>query len=404
MVIVIDAQIAGISGDMLLCSLVNMGADKNKIIEAIKLAEKHINGSTIKKLDFESVKKHGQSATSLVLDIDEELQERKAVEIQNCITNTIEKIELSNKAKKFAISSINTLMKAESKIHGESIDSVHFHEASSIDTVVDIVGTSIALDDLGFFEHEIITSPVAVGGGSINFSHGTTSNPTNAILEIFKNSGIRIVGGTIKEELTTPTGASLLVNLTSSCNEFYPSMDVNNIGYGAGKKEFDEFPNVLKIVKGKSAPNYGQDFVKIIETNVDDVSGEIMGFLIEKLMEKGAKDVTLTPAITKKGRPTNLISVICDQKSINPLVEILTSETGSLGLRIRTSQRIVVPRTEKQASVSINGERFLVHYKVSGLRPEIFKIEYEDIKSISNSLGKTFKQTEELITKELVKQ
>ena len=403
MVIVIDPQIAGISGDMLLSALVNLGANKSKIIDGIKTAEKFLDGSEIKKIDFESVKKHGIEATTLVLEVDEKVHERKGTEIKKCIQDSIEKLTLSEKAKNFAISSIDVLMQAESKIHGYPLMSVHFHEASSIDTVVDIIGTAIALDDLKFFDDHIVTSPVAVGSGTITFSHGTTSNPASGILEIFRNSNIIIYGGNVKEELTTPTGASLLVSLTNECSEFYPSLKVKSIGYGAGKKDFEGFSNVLKIVQGVEANILVKDSVKVLETNVDDVSGEILGNLIEKIMSKGAKDVTISYAITKKGRPTNLISVICDSNSVHDIMNLLISETGTLGVRIRTSERFTVPRSLESIPVTIDGQNFTVHYKTANKNSKNFKLEFDDVKQISNLLNKSFRETGELIKSQVKK-
>ena len=403
MVIVIDPQIAGISGDMLLSALVNLGANKSKIIDGIKTAEKFLDGSEIKKIDFESVKKHGTEATTLVLEVDEKVHERKGTEIKKCIQDSIEKLTLSEKAKNFAISSIDVLMQAESKIHGYPLVSVHFHEASSIDTVVDIIGTAIALDDLKFFDDHIVTSPVAVGGGTVTFSHGTTSNPASGILEIFRNSNIIICGGNVKEELTTPTGASLLVSLTNECSEFYPSLKVKSIGYGAGKKDFEGFSNVLKIVQGVEANILIKDSVKVLETNVDDVSGEILGNLIENIMSKGAKDVTISYAITKKGRPTNLISVICDSNSVHDIMNLLISETGTLGVRIRTSERFTVPRSLESIPVTIDGQNFTVHYKTANKNSKNFKLEFDDVKKISNLLKKSFRETGELIKSQVKK-
>ncbi|MFB5646508.1 MAG: nickel pincer cofactor biosynthesis protein LarC, partial [Nitrosopumilaceae archaeon] len=322
---------------------------------------------------------------------------RKASEIKKCIRNSIDVIELSKNAKDFAISSVDKLIESESQIHGLAVDSVHFHEASSIDTVIDIVGSAIALDDLGFFDDEIISTPVAVGGGTVSFSHGITSNPAGAILEIFKNSNIMISGGQINDELTTPTGACMLVSLTKECREFYPSIKIKSIGYGAGNKDFEEFSNVLKIVQGEKIHNLIQDSVKVLETNVDDVSGEVLGNLIETIMSNGAKDVTISSAITKKGRPTHLVSVICDSNSVNSLMELLIKETGTLGVRIRTSERFTVPRTTKSIPISIQGKNFTVHYKTSNSGFNNFKLEFEDVKMISNSLKKTFRETEELI-------
>ncbi len=403
MVIVIDPQIAGISGDMLLSALVNLGANKSKIIDGIKTAEKFLDGSEIKKIDFESVKKHGIEATTLVLEVNEKVHERKGTEIKKCIQDSIEKLTLSEKAKNFAISSIDVLMQAESKIHGYPLVSVHFHEASSIDTVVDIIGTAIALDDLKFFDDHIVTSPVAVGGGTITFSHGTTSNPASGILEIFRNSNIIIFGGNVKEELTTPTGASLLVSLTNECSEFYPSLKVKSIGYGAGKKDFEGFSNVLKIVQGVETNILVKDSVKVLETNVDDVSGEILGNLIEKIMSKGAKDVTISYAITKKGRPTNLISVICDSNSVHDIMNLLISETGTLGVRVRTSERFTVPRSLESIPVTIDGQNFTVHYKTANKNSKNFKLEFDDVKQISNLLNKSFRETGELIKSQVKK-
>lgn len=399
MVIVIDSQIAGISGDMLLCALVDLGANKSKIINAIKISEKNISGSIIKNIDFCKVTKNGVQATELMLDIDEKTHERKGTEIQKCIENSLNEIGLSEKAKNFAKASIETLMKAESKIHGSPLSSVHFHEASSIDTVVDIIGTATAIDDLKFFNEEFISTPVAVGGGTLTFSHGTTTNPASAILEILKNSQIMILGGQVNEELTTPTGASMLTNLAKTCLDFYPKMKVNSVGYGAGKKNFDGFSNVLKIVQGEKTRFYHQDTVQILETNVDDVSGELLGNLIEKIMSSGAKDVTITSAITKKGRPTNLVSVICDSESMNSIIELLTSETGTLGIRVRSSERYTVPRIIEKISINIDGSIFEVNCKIvyDGNKIKNFKVESDDVTLISNSINQSFKKTEELI-------
>ena len=397
----IDAQIAGISGDMILSSLVSLGANKSRIIEGIYTAESFLDSSKITNIDFISVQKNGKDATQLILEIDENVHERKATDIKHCIIESSKKIGLSESGLNFVTNTINTLISAEAKVHGESETSVHFHEAASIDTVVDILGTAIALDDLNLFNDEIICSPVAIGGGTLTFSHGKTSNPSYAILEIFKDSEIIIQGGTITDELTTPTGASILVNLAKTCSEFYPSMKINSVGYGAGSKDFGGFSNVLKIVNGKTKINLVKDTVQILETNVDDVSGEVLGNVIEKIMSNGAKDVTITSGITKKGRPTQLISVICDSESMNSILELLVAETKTLGVRIRNSERYVVPRSIEQETIEIDGHKFPIHYKIVKGNSH-FKIEFEDIKSISNSLNKPFHQIEDLIREKIM--
>ena len=403
MVVVIDPQIAGISGDMLLCSLVDLGANKVKIIDGIKQSNKFLPNSIIKQIDFKKIEKHGIEATALFLEIDEHVHERKGIEIKKAIMDSTNEIGLSNRAKVFAESCIDTLIFSESQIHGLPIDSVHFHEASSIDTLIDIIGTAIAIDDLGMFDEEIVCMPIAVGGGNVTFSHGTMSNPASAILEILKNSKLSIHGNQVKDELTTPTGASILVNLSKISMDYYPSMQVTSIGYGAGKKNFDEFSNVLKIVRGTQKNNFQLDSVKILETNVDDVSGEIIGNLIEKIMNKGAKDISIYHGITKKGRPTNLISVICDDVSMYEIMDLLVIEAGTLGIRVTTSNRFIVPRTTHDVKLILDGTEFVVKYKVSSFKGKNdFKIEFDDLKSISNTLNKSIKETESLIRKEIM--
>jgi len=403
MVLVIDPQIAGVSGDMLLCSLVDLGADKNKIINGVKQSEKFFSNSSIKKIDFEKIQKHGVQAVQLVLEIDEEVHERKGSEIKKAIIDSTQTIGLSEKAKTFAKSCIDTLISSESKIHGIPDDFVHFHEASSIDTLVDIVGITTALEDLGLFDEKIVCLPISVGGGSVNFSHGIMSNPASAILEIFKNSNLIIKGNNANEELTTPTGACILVNLTNVAVEYYPSIKVNSIGYGAGQKDFETFSNVLKIVRGYEN-DFDIDSVKIRETNVDDVSGEILGNLIEKIMEKGAKDISIFHGITKKGRPTNLISIICNDENVDEIIDTLVLETGTLGIRISDSNRFTVPRSIHNVSLTLNDQSFQVNYKKSSFKGKTdFKIEFDDLKNISNTIDKSIKETESLLRKKIEK-
>jgi pyridinium-3,5-bisthiocarboxylic acid mononucleotide nickel chelatase len=403
MVIVIDPQIAGISGDMLLSSLIDLGADKNKIIDGIKKTEKFLSNSTIKKIDFQKNQKHGITSTKLILEIDENISKRKGIEIKRAILDSVNELNLSIKAKTFAESCINSLISSESKIHGINEDSVHFHEASSIDTLVDIVGVTIACENLKLFEEKIVCLPVSVGGGTVSFSHGTMSNPASAILQIFKNSNLNIQGNDAKEELTTPTGACILANLTNNPIKYYPSMNITSIGYGAGQKDFDAFSNVLKIIQGIEN-NSERDLVKILETNIDDVSGEILGHLIEKIMDQGAKDVSIYPGITKKGRPTNLVCVICDESIVDIIIDTLVLETGTLGIRISDSNRVIVPRTNHKFSLTFNDKSFEVNYKKSAYKGKThFKIEFDDLKNISNSLDKSIVDVEAFLRREIEK-
>ncbi len=388
---------------MLLCSLVDLGADKNQILEGIKKIEKFLPDSKINKIDFQKIQKNGIESTELILEINENISERKGVEIKNAIVNSVNELQLSDKAKSFAESCINSLISSESKIHGISEDSVHFHEASSIDTLIDIVGVTIACEKLKLFEEKIVCLPVSVGSETVSFSHGTMSNPTSAVLQIFKNSKLIIKGNNANTELTTPTGACILINLTDNSVGHYPSMNISSIGYGAGQKNFESFSNVLKIVQGNQG-KMEMDSVKILETNVDDVSGEILGYLIEKIMKVGAKDISIYPGITKKGRPTNLISIMCDDEKMETITDILVLETGTLGVRISESNRLIISRTNHSFSLTFEGKSFEINYKKSTYKEKThFKIEFEDLKNISETLDKPIRDVELFLRKEIEK-
>jgi uncharacterized protein (DUF111 family) len=183
-------------------------------------------------------------------------------------------------------------------------------------------------------------------------------------------------------------------------------MKVRSIGYGAGQKNFEGFSNVLKIVQGQSTSSLKSDSVAVLETNVDDVSGEVLAHVIDKVMSSGAKDVSVIPTITKKGRPSHIISVICDSDYVNQLLDVLVSETGTLGVRIRTSDRFVVQRQILTMKIRARNQDFTIRCKVakSGYDREQFKVEYEDIKKVSEKLALPFKQTEELIKEQVKKQ
>lgn len=400
MVIIIDPQIAGASGDMILCSLVDMNADKTKIIDGIKSCSKFLPDSIIHEINFTRINKNKINSTSLVLKKTEEITERTGTEIKEAISSSVNTLNLSNQAKQFAESCIDSLICAESKIHGTSVDTVHLHESSSIDTLVDIVGVAIAMDDLNLFDEEILCMPIAVGSGTVTFSHGTMSNPASAILEIFKGSSLTICGSQTKDELTTPTGASILKNLTSHSINYYPTIKVKSIGYGAGTKSFESFSNVLKIIRADTS-TLTTESIKVVETNVDDVSGEYLGNLIQKIT-KQAKDVSIYPGITKKNRPTHLIRILSDESSLDDVIDILVKETGTLGIRINDTRRITLPRIMHKDTIHIRGKSFDVRYKTSSYKEDTYlKIEFDDLQNISNLINKSLKETEYLIRKEI---
>jgi uncharacterized protein (TIGR00299 family) protein len=277
------------------------------------------------------------------------------------------------------------------------------HETSSIDTFADLIGSAVALQDLGLFDSRIFSTTVSVGGGYLKFSHGTISNPSNAILEIFKDRQFTLLGGRVQEELTTPTGAAMLVNLTSESINYYPSFSPEKIGYGAGHKKLKNVPNILRLVIGKSSliSQASADIVHLLETNVDDVSGEVIGNLIDVVMEAGALDVVAIPGISKKNRPVYVIRVITDQSNMNNIMNLLFRESGSLGIRIQELHRFVLPRTVLSVQVDIDDKHFNVHVKIAKDAMGstiVIKPEFEDIKFIASQLGMPFKRTMDLVT------
>ena len=395
MVLVIDPQIAGIAGDMLLCSLVDIGADVEKIKKCASMGAQ-IAGTSIRKLEFSKVQKCGISATKLILETDKQHNLHTGKNVADCIAATCKKSNLSDAACKFADESVQALIHAESNVHAEPSESVHFHEMASFDTVLDIVGTASALDSLGLYDENIVAMPVSVGGGSITFSHGRVSNPGPAILEIFKDSCIKITGTASETEMTTPTGACMLRTIASECLQFYPAMEINKIGYGAGNNDFKDFANVLKVVQGAGTLIRGEDNVAVLETSIDDVSGEVLGYTMEKLMSMGARDVMSAPVTGKKGRPANTLTVICDADSASTLAGILMSETGTLGVRMRMEKRMIAKRSTDSIGLTIRGREFQIRFKTNESQGT-FKIEADDIQAVSEHTGEPFGSTERML-------
>ncbi|NOJ28020.1 MAG: nickel pincer cofactor biosynthesis protein LarC [Nitrososphaera sp.] len=396
---VIDCQVAGISGDMLMSSLVDAGANAKKVIDSVFACENFLSGSKIQKVSFDKVVVHGFSATRLAMSYKDSVHERHGTDLLHALTGCCDSLDLEQRAKTFALESLKTIISAEAQIHGEDFDHVHLHEASSIDTLADIIGCSTALQDLELFDSQVYCTKVAVGAGLLNFSHGTVPNPAGAILNIFKKRKFMISGGQAQEELTTPTGAALLVNLASGSINYYPDIIPEKTGYGAGQKEFKNFANVTRILIGESALAAEKDSVCVVETNVDDVSGEIIGNLIETLADSGAKDVTVLAGIGKKNRPTHLIRVVSDNASLANILSILFAETGTLGVRIQNVERLVMPRTILTVPVAIAGSNFYVQIKAVKNADKIisFKPEFEDVRKIAQKSKMPTKRVMDLV-------
>ncbi|MBC7119862.1 MAG: nickel pincer cofactor biosynthesis protein LarC, partial [Methanobacteriaceae archaeon] len=287
----------------------------------------------------------------------------------------------------------HTIAEAEAKIHGESLDDIHFHEVGASDAVADVFGAAFAYFSLGLDKEKVYSLPVALGGGSTISSHGKIPIPAPATLEILK--GAPVHGGPAKTELATPTGAALLVNMVDEFKNFLPPIRVVEIGYGAGKMD-QEFPNILRIMKGQRSLE--EDKIVLFETNLDHLSGEIIGNLFDDLIGEGALDVTITPILMKKNRPGHLLRVISKIEDQENILRRIFKETGTLGIRIFPQvHRTILKREKIPFKVNIKGE-WTANFKVAFLDSEIIsaRIEYDDAKRISSKSGLPLREVMEI--------
>jgi len=396
---IVDCQVAGISGDMFLAALIDLGANLEKIIDGIKSLEKFIEHKRIE-VEVKDVIRKGFHAKKVDFN-PEVFLGMKGNEIIEAIKKSIESLKLTDKAKKFALNVAYTLLNAEAKLHGENISDIHLHEIGRVDMIAEIIGSTIALDDLGFFNFKVYSTPVAVGGGLLKFSHGIVPNPAPATLEILKSKNFPLIGGPIESELTTPTGASILVNLVNEVVRFYPLIKPIKVGYGAGMKDFKEFPNVLRIVVGKQIDNkLLKDEIIVLETNIDDVNGEIIGYAIEKLLNEGAKDVSIIPVFTKKNRPAQILKVITDREKAEDLSRILIEEVGTFGVRMYPCERRILTREYIPIEIEINGLKEIIKIKVAkDAQGNIVRIkpEYDWVKNLANKTGKPLREIMKIV-------
>jgi pyridinium-3,5-bisthiocarboxylic acid mononucleotide nickel chelatase len=399
-IVVIDAQVAGVAGDMVLGALLDLGANQEKVTQAIKSLEGDEFGYKNVSVDIQKVMRKGFCATKI--DVTAKGKNRKdGNELIQIVEEVVKNLTLSAKAKQYASNVIHTLVETEAKLHGHHLPDAHLHEIGLVDTAAEIIGSAVALEDLGFFDAKIVATPVAVGGGTFHFSHGTVSAPSPAALAILQSHNFPFRGGPVESELATPTGASIIVNLTSEVSRFYPEMVPLKVGYGVGGKEFPEIANLLRITVG--VPFTGgllEDQIAVIETNVDDVSGEIIGYCVERLLAEGAKDVSIIPMYTKKNRPGQIIKVLADQKDTQHLSRVLIAETGTLGVRVYFCERHIVNREPRLVEVLINGVKEPVKIKISkDANGEVvyIKPEFDDLKRLAEKTHKPLRELSELV-------
>jgi uncharacterized protein (TIGR00299 family) protein len=398
-ILVIDCNACGVAGDMLLGAFLDLGVNVERVITAIKTLEdpefgyKHIDIAIdeVVRGEFRATQINVTSTTA---------EKRHGEELIGIVEKASANIYMSTKAREFTSKTIRTLIEAEANLHKTSFEDAHLHEVALVDTAAEIIGCAVALDDLNLFEAKIYSTPLAVGGGLVKFSHGTVSVPAPATLAILQGKNFPFHGGPIETELATPTGAAILVNLVDEVTNFYPSIVPLKVGFGAGTKEFPEMPLVLRVTVGSSSdPGFAGDEIAVLETNVDDLSGEVLGYTVDKLLAEGAKDVCITPMFTKKNRPGQIVKVIADQKDAAHLSKLLIAETGTLGVRVNYCQRHIVNREVAMVDLTVMGNKESVRVKVSkNSQGEVIRVkpEFEDLKRLAEKTGKPLRELLEL--------
>jgi pyridinium-3,5-bisthiocarboxylic acid mononucleotide nickel chelatase len=363
---------SGISGDMTVGALIDAGAPCEAVLDALRAFD------TGAKFSAEKTIRGGIAATKFKVDIGDSPSKHRHL---SHIVKLIEQSGLSMRARQNACAVFQRLGEAEAGVHGVSIEKVHFHEVGAADSIADIAGACIALDLLGI--DQVHVSPINTGSGTVKTEHGMLPVPAPATAALLAGKPIYARGPEV--ELTTPTGAALAVTLGTSFGSL-PPMSISSIGYGAGDHDFKVQPNVLRAIIGESASVPEATLVSVIEANIDDSSPQVLGYAIERLMNAGALDASLSPLQMKKNRPGSLLRVIALPEDQERLVQIVFAETSTLGLRVSSAER----RVEERHIVEVETPFGRIRIKVAGSGS--FAPEYEDCRAIALSTGTPLQQ------------
>lgn len=360
--------LSGISGDMTLGALVDVGVP----LEAMQTGIDSL-GLPSCELVAEEVHRKGFRATKVHVHHEPEHAHRHL----HHITDMIDASSITESQKDLAKRIFTRLGEAEAHVHGTTIRKVHFHEVGAVDSIADIVGAAIGWDLLAV--DRIVCAPVPTGYGTITIAHGRTSVPAPATAELLK--GIPLASSPIEAELTTPTGAAIVATLADDFGTL-PAMTIDQIGCGAGDRDFAEQANILKLMVGQAAGTGGNDQVCVLETNLDDVSGEVIAHCTEQLLQAGALDVFTTSIQMKKNRPGTLLSLLCEPLKRLELEAILFRETGTLGIRRHLVQRTTLERQIQSVETQWGSVAGKLATLPDGQR--FFAPEYEACRAIAN--------------------
>jgi len=320
---------SGISGDMTLGAMVDLGVPVDWLEETIKSAL----GLTRFSLASETVHRSGIAAKKIDVRVSD-TADRDYAGIRKMIENS----RLSARVAENSLSMFARLAAAEAQIHGCPVDEVHFHELGGVDAIVDMVGAALCIDQLGI---EVVkASPIAVGSGTITCAHGRLPVPAPATAALL--AGVPVYGTDIRTELATPTGAAIITTLAEDF-DVLPDMVIEKTGYGAGQRDFKEQPNVLRIIIGAPAGHCAET-MEMVETCIDDMNPEIFGYLTQRLYEDGAADVYLVPIHMKKGRPGTMVQVLCTRARQSAVIDRILMETSAIGVRHYSVKRHILAR------------------------------------------------------------
>ncbi len=300
------------------------------------------------------------------------------------VVDIVEGVDLPASVEADALAIFEILGEAEADVHGTDLTDTHFHEVGADDAIADVVGVCLLLADVA--PDRIVTTPLATGGGEMAMSHGTYPVPTPAVVEIAERADWQLRGGPVEAELLTPTGAAILAHVADGV-EHLPSISVEGSGYGAGGYTFSSYPNVLRAIVGETTGGLSRDSITILETNLDDVSPEILGGLQETLVEAGARDISVLPLSMKKSRPGHLVKVVVKPEDAQHVARRLAEETGTLGIReYGTGHRWVADRKQVKANISHEGTEHEIGVKIASADGDIYDVsaEYDDAVAVAH--------------------
>lgn len=378
--------LAGISGDMTLGALVSAGVSFDELSSELK--KLNLTGF---ELQGSHVERSGIVATKIDVVVSEQSHAHRHLKD---IHELIDAGGCSAFVKETAKKIFHEIAVAEAKVHHSSPDKIHFHEVGALDAIVDIVGTAIGLEQLKI--EAVYSSPVRTGsGGFVNTQHGKMPVPTPATVEILKGYPTELTD--IPYELTTPTGAAIIKALSRGVLSS-ERLRVEAIGYGAGTREIEQVPNLLRVMIGELEPEFQHDDIVTVETNIDNMNPEVYPYVMDKLLNAGAHDVYLIPIIMKKGRPGILLSAMVERSKLDAALEILFRETSTLGARIQPVGRRKIPRASKQVNTSLG--TVTVKSVIRDGREKLVP-EFEECKRIATERGLPLVDVYTVLEKEL---